>query len=443
MKKIIAVILVLCLAIGLVACAKPADKNPTEPTATESTAPTAAPTNSTAPGEEVTEADYRDVAIVQADKTTTTRIFGQEINANNLANANQVTEAYPYKVHNSVLNNLGERDDCVVERYQADTKLWDLTLQNFYANGHTYLSDGIMLFGRRSDAQYIIKVSADGKQLWNLELEDATLLAIQGVVENSDGSYGVFTLGWSEDEQCLGLTQVSADGQKISYVINKIGENRFCCAARVGDGYWLHIGRDEFSVIRMDHQGRVIDTLSFGEESANYDIRSMIEYNGKVYMSINSSPQIAEKNPESYNSQDLYDIHILCDDIDAEARKEWEASGAVHGHEPELENKSYDITDRIEKHYSAMLLVCDAETGNALEYHRVQGSLGGKLFLNEDDTLTWCVENILEAYRFPLSCNKTWEVKRQVYRCILDTAGKQIAVQKTEHTSDWCYKRVA
>ena len=64
-------------------------------------------------------------------------------------------------------------------------------------------------------------------------------------------------------------------------------------------------------------------------------------------MSVNSSPKIAEKSHDSANGQELYDLNVLCEDIDAEARKVWEDSGAVHGHEPELENKSYDITDKI------------------------------------------------------------------------------------------------
>jgi len=51
MKKILSGILALCLVVGLVACAKPAEKNPAEPTATKTTTQTTptAPTESVAP----------------------------------------------------------------------------------------------------------------------------------------------------------------------------------------------------------------------------------------------------------------------------------------------------------------------------------------------------------------------------------------------------------
>ena len=154
-------------------------------------------------------------------------------------------------------------------------------------------------------------------------------------------------------------------------------------------------------------------------------------------MSVNSSPKIVEKSFDSANGQVLFDLNALCEDIDAEAKKVWEDAGG--GHNLELEGFMYDITDRVKNHYTAVLLVLDAESGSPLAYYYAKESFGGKLTINGDGNLLWCVKNVIEAYRTPLSCSEFWRTRCLVYQCILDNAGTQISVEKSDGTADWYF----
>ena len=447
MKKLLSLFLVLSLVFGLTACTKPADQNPTvETTPTNPTiTPKSDPTTPTADPSAI----YRDVKIqsftysetleAQEGKTDTARISGHEIDQDTFTSGDYTNGNADYRVKGWVKLADGDINNCLVEKYKGDTQVWSATVKSFNPDGFCVLSDGVMVYGNDSifRESYMMKFSEKGEFLWKHKLENREIVSIKSVVENADGTYAAFSSGWIEDKQCIYLNHVSADGKAISYKTNTIGENKITCIARVGDSYWLRIGRDEFSVVRMDLQGNVLDSLSFGEENANYNIKGITEFNGKVYMSVISSPKIAEKNPDSHNGQELYDILALCKDIDEEAKKEWEAAGG--GHNLELENKKYDITDRIKKHYTAMLLVLDAETGKPLAFYSAKEAFGGKLVVNEDGTLLWCVKDIVAAYRTPLSCSSYWDTNCQVYEWVLDNTGKLISVKKTDDTADWYF----
>ena len=436
MKKLFALFFVFCLTLGLVACTKPAHKNPTEPTGTSLIAVTDPTTPNIDPNaiyRNVTTRSftYSEVMDKQEKEITTGQISGYAIDLEYNAVDGETDPAkknYEYRVKGWVKNADGDINNCLVEKYDGETQLWSVTIENFNPDGHTVLSDGVMVYGmdRILKDPYIIKFRESGELLWKRSLENEEITGIKTVVENADGSYAVFSAGWSGDKQCLCLNQISADGKDILFKTNEIGENRFGCAARVGDGYWARIGRDEFSVVRMDNQGNIVDTLSFGEENVNYDIQGIVEYNGKVYMSVNSSPKIAEKRQDSYNSQVLYDIFALSEDVDDETIKEQTTAGG-----------KFEITDKIKNHYTAMLLVCDASTGIPQAFYSVKESFGGKFVLNGDGTLLWNVKNTLTAYRIPYSSSSPWEINCQLYHCALDAAGKPVAMKKTGKTAEW------
>lgn len=455
MKKIIAVILVLCLAIGLVACVKPATNTPTEPTSkqaevTEPTKkPATAPANSAAPTDlpdpiddsssrfvKIQTATYSETLEKQESGVTTVKAFGSVVD---LANAVPETSQKVYRVEGWVKITEDDIRNCRVGRCDGESEIWSTLIKNFTHNGYTVASDGVVVYGALGEERtpYIVKFSENGEVRWELKLENAEIVSIETVVENADGGFAVFSAGWVGDDQCICLNQISADGRVALFKTNKIGRNTIGAVARVGDGYWLQIGFDEFAVVRMDAAGNVVDSLSFGEENANYCINSMVEYNGSVYMSVNSSPKIVEKSYDSANGQEIFDLSILCEDIDAKAEKVWEASGAVHGHNPELENKSYDITDRIKNHYTAVLLVMDMESGSPLAYYYAKESFGGKLTINDNGNLCWEIKNIQEAYRTPLSCNYYWKGKYLVYQCVVNPTGVPVSVEKADNTIAW------
>ncbi|MBQ7875554.1 MAG: hypothetical protein IJ306_10465 [Oscillospiraceae bacterium] len=275
------------------------------------------------------------------------------------------------------------------EKYNGEELIWSVPFAELYIEDFIEVSGGTIIYGRNdtwSSAQRTIsrlaKISDNGEILWEAKLENGFEDEyIAAVLENSDGSYAVFSRG---DFEYFCLSQYSAGGELLSFCKTEIGNYGIWNAALFGDGYIVQLGSymtDEYASIYMvDRLGNLTESFSYSSEDAHYYITDMIEFGGNIYLSAYAVP----KSEEDFGGR--YEIASVLDYI-FENNK--------------ISIESEELTPLVKNNYTALLLVCDPGGGEPMEFYSVKGSLGGTLSANGSGNLLWEVEDIVDTYFSP------------------------------------------
>lgn len=313
-------------------------------------------------------------------------------------------------------------DQSFIEKYDGEELLWSVRISLFWVNGISTVSDGVIAYGetptwsseQRSYA-WMARIDSDGKVLWthmlNNGFEDEYIAQI---LENDDGTYAVISRG---DFRFFCLSQYSADGKEISFQKTEVGNYGIWNAARFGEGYIVQLGsyltNEHSRIVKVDRQGTITESFSYGGEDAYYYITDMIEYNGSIYLSAYSVPRLEDEDQSAGGRYEIAAVlnYLFDNDI-------WEIS-------------SEELTPMVRDNYTAMLLVCDPNAGTPREFYSVKGSFGGKLSLSDSGTLLWDVESITTTHFSPATSAFTIAGSSFVFRYTFDSAGKLVSQEKT------------
>lgn len=314
-------------------------------------------------------------------------------------------------------------DKSFLEKYDGETLLWSVPISEFWINGYSIVSDGVIAYGETptwSSTQYsyawMAKIDSNGNLLWkhmlNNGFEDEYIAEI---LENAGGSYAVISRG---DFKYFCLSQYSADGKETYFKKTEVGNYGIWNAARFGDGYIVQLGShmtNEYSrIVKVDHEGNITESFSYNGEDAYYYITDMIAYNGNIYLSAYEVPRLAD---EDQSAGGRYEIAAVLNYLfDNEI---WEIS-------------SEELTPMVRDNYTAMLLVCDPNAGTPQEFYSVKGSLGGKLSLSDSGMLLWDVESITTTFFSPATSAFTIGGTSYVFRYAFDSTGILVSQEKTD-----------
>ena len=319
-------------------------------------------------------------------------------------------------------------DKSFIEKYDGDKLLWSVSISEFWIDGFSTVSDGVIAYGstyvwstEQNSYAWMAKVDTNGNLLWkhmlNNGFEDEYIGAI---LENADGSYAVISHG---DVKYFCLSQYTSDGKEIHFKKTKVGNYGIWNAARLGDGYIVQLGsymtNEHSKIIKVDHEGNITESFSYGGKDAYYYITDMIEYNGNIYLSAYSVPKLAD---EDQSAGGRYEIAAVLNYIYDNGI--WEIS-------------SEELTPLVRDNYTAMLLVCDPATGTPQEFYSVKGSLGGKLSLSDSGMLLWDVESITTTFYSPVTSSFSIGGTSYVFRYTFDTIGELVSQEKTGEVVDY------
>lgn len=304
-------------------------------------------------------------------------------------------------------------DKYYFQKYDGETLLWSVECSEFSFPYYTVVSDGILIYDYHlKDSQALLhKYDFDGNLLWKDQPDNGFKRErIACVVENADGSYAVFSNGYDgENHLCLSL--YSPDGERLLYKSNPM-QGAPMLAARLGDGYLVKMGTGK--LINMDSQGNVSHSHSYEGDDCYYSIQSMIEYNGKVYISAYATPKLAEGERDYDGRKEIARIvqyaHSKC----------W------------MDISEEELLAVVRENYTAILLVCDPNSGVPQEFYSVAGSLGNSLSISEDGNLIWRVDNIAEAIYTPITSAYSLVAHCCVYEYTFDESGSLIGQEKTD-----------
>ncbi len=222
------------------------------------------------------------------------------------------------------------------------------------------------------------------------------------------------------------ITSFDYDGNVIGRAENQelmnVGEDMYVWlwnAARADGGFYIQIRTTQVTgmpnyndcIIKLNAEGDVLDTFNYSSDGVRYNIENMIEVDGKLYLSGYSYASSEEKGL----MENMFDI------LD-------ELGFTLIGAEDDGE-----LNKRTREILSAVLFVCDTESGEIKELYRISGSVGGKLGVNEEKGLIWDVGNAGKVIYDQHASYKPIQVFCQVYRYTFDGVGNLIYHDKTDN----------
>lgn len=314
-----------------------------------------------------------------------------------------------------------------IEKYDGERLLWSVSISEFRINGFSTVSDGVIAYGEKStydsaqnSCAWMAKIDLDGNLLWKHLLfngfEDEYICAI---VENEDGSYAVFSRG---DLKYFCLSQFTSDGKETYFKQTEVGNRGIWNAARLGDGYIVQLGSHMTNgcsnIVKVDQEGNITESFSYGDEDSYYYINDMIEYNGNIYLSGYSVPKLAHQDQSPGRRNEIGAILRYVNDNDRDISSE-------------------ELTSVVRDNYTAMLLVCDPTTGTPHEFYSVKGSLGGELSLSHSGMLLWNVESITTTFYAPTINAFTIGGTSYVFRYTFDSNGGLVSQEKTGEIANY------
>lgn len=319
-------------------------------------------------------------------------------------------------------------DRSYLEKYDGETLLWSISVEEFGISGYSVVSDGVIAHGEtitRSSEEvthgWMAKIDQEGNLVWKHRLENGFEdESIAAVLENDDGSYAVISRG---DYRYFCLSQYTQDGEVTHFQKTEVGNYGIWNAARFGDGYIVQLGSyitDEYArIVKVDHAGNITESISYGSEDAYYYITDMIEFDGNIYLSAYAVPRCDDEAQRFGGRHEIAPVleYLFGNDI--------------------LEISSEELTPMVRENYTAMLLVCDPNGGVPREFYAVKGSLGGKLALSDSGKLLWDVKSIATTFFSPVTSSFTIGGTCYVFRYTFDDNGKLISQEKTDEVTDY------
>ena len=311
-------------------------------------------------------------------------------------------------------------DKGILECYREMEKIWTAEFKDFYVEGYQFTKEGTVVWGQNDVSSssktygWIALVDGEGNVMWQKRLEHGFGHEYVGaILSNGDGTWAVISRG---DLKYLCLSCYNADGEELSFHKTEVGNLGIWNAARLGDGYIVQLGnqtsRDTALLYKMDREGNVTDSFSYKEDDCEYYITDLIEFEGQVYLSAYAVPMQTDEGGR-------HEIANVLDYIFS--KEEWEIS-------------SEELTPLVRDNYTAVLLLCDPEGGRPKTFYSVEGSLGGKLSVNDSNQLEWNVESVTSTFFSPATSSFSIGGSCKVFRYSFDAEGALMGQTDTGET---------
>ncbi|MBQ6053445.1 MAG: hypothetical protein IJL30_09225 [Clostridia bacterium] len=311
-------------------------------------------------------------------------------------------------------------EKAVFEYFRDGELLWTAEFTDFYIEDYLITNDGIAVWGNNAILSSLDTVTAwvafidgEGNVLWQRCLEHGFKNEyVASVLNNGDGTWAVISRG---DLKYLCLSCRDENGNELSFHKTEVGNLGIWNVARLGEGYIVQLGnmtsRDVALLYKMDRKGQITDGFSFEADDCDYYIADLAEFGGKVYLSAYSVPMQTDEGGR----------HEIANVLDYITEDKWDIS-------------SEELTPILRDNYTAVLLICDADSGIPKTFYSVKGSLGGKISVNGAGELEWNVESITSAFFSPATSSFTIGGSCSVFCYTFNAEGELIGEEDTGYS---------
>lgn len=284
-------------------------------------------------------------------------------------------------------------DKSIFSKYLNGEKIWEISFTDLAINGYWGDPESeeapVLVYGT---APYTVKVDdgtatlialdANGNILWKAVQNNGTAYdKIYAVLRNPDGSYTTFGRCGMDHEtgDFLCVNKYSKDGAQIFANILDIRNHTIENVALTESGYLMHLSSyvisDFARVLKLDLEGNLVGDFSYESEENDFYIADFCEYNGTVYV----SGHITEKAPRRIVDYGKREVFILRSEL---------ADGKPRSDE--------ELLDLFRNNFTAVLLVCEPDSGTPKEFYSVAGSLGDEVYVS-NGSVCWFTKDIIAS----------------------------------------------
>lgn len=404
------------------------------------------------------KAVYRDITTNSFTYSVTAKVIEKSI-SDTLAGGFEIMQEEPtpeeikslwyYKNGNWYARPFGVNTDAPTYTYHSDYKLdetlgfdvhdkswfekrengeiiWSVFFTEFRIHGYTEFTDGVIVYGATScwsssqpSYAWLAKVDENGNLLWKIQLENGFHNeSVAAILENADGTYAVFSRG---DLGYFCFSQYDTNGNLLHSNKTYIGNFIIWNTARFWDGYIVqlaqlenHVANEHAKIVKVDSSGSITDSFSYSSGDCYYYITDMTEFEGNIYLSGYSLPKLSD---EEKNAGGRYDIAAVLNYLFD--NQLWEIT-------------SEELTPMVREQYTALLLICEPDTGTPQEFYSVKGSLGGALTIDSTGNLLWQTESITTTFFSPATNAYSIGGTCTVFEYSFDKNGSLMSQKKTE-----------
>ena len=313
-----------------------------------------------------------------------------------------------------------------VEMYDGELLIWKILISDKFQIDNVFpLSDGVIVAGTEGSylnaKAWITKLDTSGQVVFSQPMHQELIYNIKSevicnILGNDDGSFTVFS---KYNNNIMHVSKYTADGQVIKSNGSIIADYRIGVVTKWGDGFAVQLISSSWEepnkVVRVNENCMACQTFTYDNEAVDYYITDMLVVNDKLYLSSYAVPKAKDEGGR-------HEIASILDYLQ--------------------ENKilsigSAELTPIVRENYTAMLLVCDAESGIPQQFYSVKGSMGGRLTYTSAGTLLWDVESIASTFFSPATSSFTIGGSCIIYRYAF--IGNKVIEQKTGETT--AYRR--
>lgn len=313
-------------------------------------------------------------------------------------------------------------DKSAVDCRSSGETVWSAEISSFLVSDCALTPNGTAVWGytatwssEQPSPAWLARLDDDGKMLWERQLahgfHDETIAA---VLDNGDGTWAVISRG---DLEYLCLSQLDRSGNELNFRKTQVGNKGIWNAARLGEGYLVQLGNtvcgDTAHLAKLDRDGNVTDNFIYESEECDYYITDMAEFEGSIYLSAYAVPHRDESGG--------YEIGGILEHIFE--KNDWQIADEK-------------LTPLLRDNYTAVLLLCDPNSGSAQTFYSVKGSLGGSVHA-ENGRLQWDVNSIASAEFSPYTSAYSVKGICKVTRYAFDGAGMLIGYEDTGETAPY------
>lgn len=314
-------------------------------------------------------------------------------------------------------------DKSAVDFRSNGETVWSAEISSFLVSDCALTPNGTAAWGykdRWSSEQpspaWLARLDDNGNMLWERQLNHGFHdESVAAVLDNGDGTWAVISRG---NLEYLCLSRFDQNGNELSFRKTQVGIKGIRNAARLGEGYLVQlenaIDGDTAHLAKLDWDGNVTDNFIYESEECDYYITDMAEFEGSIYL---SAYAVAKQTDESGR----YEIADILDDVFG--RENWEIS-------------SEELTPLVRENYTAVLLLCDPNSGSAQTFYSVKGSLGDSVRA-EEGRLQWNVNSVVSTEFSPYTSAYSISGICKVTRYAFDSSGTLIGYEDTGETAPY------
>ncbi len=300
------------------------------------------------------------------------------------------------------------------KNYEGD-KVWSVDIYNILIYGYIVKDEMILIYGTEHDsltssynASRIVKIKTDGEVVFDITMTNGfESEEILRVLFDDENNIIVFSRG---DYSKLCISKYNKSGEQVSFICHEVGRFITLNAIKMEKGYLVHLsdyGKIDDVLMKINEDGTLSEAFTYESDDVDYYINEMIEFNGDILLSANVVPKYDTSiNGYKNDASTIFDkdLFSLSDE---------------------------ELTKIVRDNYTAVLLICNKETGQPKEFYSVKGSLGAELSV-ENGKLIWKVECICNTYFSPETSSFCIGGESRVYKYTFDSLGKLISQEKTE-----------